>query len=91
MTELKEYKEDLIKIAKKLELSIQSYPKDANGVLTESYLEYLSLMYELKIAQLVLHLPVFPKTISIVKFAKMAGMDKEELMNLLEVRKKHLQ
>ena len=52
MTESEEYKEDLIKIAKKLELSIQSYPKDANGELTESYLEYLSLMYEPKIAQL---------------------------------------
>ena len=79
-----EYKEDLIKIAKKLERSSQSYPKDENGEPTETYLEYLSLMYEPKIATLVQYLPVFPKTMSIVKFAKMAGMDKEELMNLLE-------
>jgi ferredoxin/DNA-binding Lrp family transcriptional regulator len=84
MIKSEEYKEDLIKIAKKLEHSTQSYPKDENGEPTESYLEYLSLMYEPKIAQLVLHLPVFPKTISIVKFAKKAGKDKEELMNMLE-------
>jgi len=84
MIELEEYKEDLIKIAKKLERSSQSYPKDENGEPTETYLEYLSLMYEPTIAKLVQHLPVFPKTMSIVKFAKMAGMDKEELMNLVE-------
>ena len=84
MVESEEYKEDLIKIAKKLEYSTQSYPKDENGEPTETYLEYLSLMYKPKIATLVQHLPVFPKTMSIVKFAKKAGMDKEELMNLLE-------
>jgi len=84
MVESEEYKENLIKIAKKLEYSTQSYPKDENGEPTETYLEYLSLMYKPKIATLVQHLPVFPKTMSIIKFAKKAGMDKEELMNLLE-------
>ena len=84
MIESNHYKQDLIKIAKKLERSSQSYPKDENGEPTETYLEYLSLMYEPKIATLVQYLPVFPKTMSIVKFAKMAGMDKEELMKLLE-------
>ena len=84
MVESEEYKEDLIKIAKKLERSSQSYPKDETGEPTETYLEYLSLMYSPTIAKLVQHLPVFPKTISIVKFAKKAGMDKEKLMNMLE-------
>ena len=84
MIETEEYKEDLIKIAKQLERSPQSYPKDENGEPTETYLEYLSLMYEPTIAKLVQHLPVFPKTISITKFAKSANMEKEELMNMLE-------
>jgi len=84
LIESKEHKENLIQIAKKLEHSSQSYPKDENGEPTETYLEYLSLMYEPRIAKLVQYLPVFPKTISIVKFAKEAGMDKEELMNMLE-------
>jgi len=84
MIESEEYKEDLIKIAKKLERSSQSYPKDENGEPTETYLDYLSLMYKPEIAKLMQHLPVFPKTISIVKFAKLVGMDKEELMNMLE-------
>jgi len=84
MIESQEYKEDLIKIAKKLERSSQSYPKDEDGEPTETYLEYLSLMYDPDIAKLVQHLPVFPKTVSIVKFAKSVGMDKNELMNKVE-------
>ena len=84
MIESEEYKEDLFKIAKKLERSPQSYPKDENGEPTETYLEYLSLMYQPKIAKLVQHLPVFPKTMSIIKFAKQASMDKTELMNMIE-------
>lgn len=84
MVESDEYKKDLIKIAKKLERSSQSYPKDDNGEPTETYLEYLSLMYDPDITKLVLHLPVFPKTISLVKFAKSVGIDKTELMKKVE-------
>ncbi|MHA1241640.1 MAG: hypothetical protein ACTSQU_12790 [Promethearchaeota archaeon] len=65
-----EYKEDLIKIAKKLERSSQSYPKDENGEPTGTYLEYLSLMYNPKIAEIVKELPVFPGTMSIVTLIK---------------------
>ena len=47
MVESEEYKEDLIKIAKKLERSSQSYPKDENGEPTDSkekiYLERFSV------------------------------------------------
>ena len=84
MIESEEYREDLIKIAKKLERVSQSYPKDDKGMPTDTYLEYLSLMYDPEIAKLVFHLPVFPKTISLVRFAKSVGMDKTELMNKLE-------
>jgi len=79
-----QYKQDLIKIAKKLERSSQSYPKDENGEPTETYLDYLSLMYDPENAKLVLPLPVFPKTISLVRFAKSVGMDKTELMKKVE-------
>jgi len=84
MIESEEYKEDLIKIAMKLERIPQSFPKDESGAPTETYLEYLSLMYDPEIAKLVFHLPVFPKTISLVRFAKKVGMDKKELMNKVE-------
>ena len=84
MIEPDQYKQDLIKIAKKLERSSQSYPKDENGEPTETYLDYLSLMYDPEIAKLVLPLPVFPKTISLVRFAKSVGMDKTELMKKVE-------
>ena len=49
-----EHKEDLIKIAKKLERKIQSFPKDERGEPTETYLEYLRLMYEPEIAKIVI-------------------------------------
>ena len=57
-----EHKEDLITIAKKLERKSMSYPKDEQGEPTETYLEYLSLMYNPEIAQVVIELPVFPET-----------------------------
>ena len=79
-----EHKEDLIKIAKKLERKAQSFPKDERGEPTETYLEYLSLMYEPEIAQVVIELPVFPETISIIRLAKKLNVDKLELMKKLE-------
>ncbi len=79
-----EHKEDLIKITRKLERKSQSYPKDENGMPTETYLEYLSLMYNPEIAKVVIELPVFPKTISAIKLAKKLNIDKLELMEKLE-------
>jgi len=80
----KEHKEDLITIAKKLERKAMSYPKDEYGEPTETYLEYLSLMYNPEIAKVVIALPVFPETISIIRLAKKLNIDKLELMNKLE-------
>ncbi len=79
-----EYKEDLIKIAKKLERSSQSYPKDENGEPTGTYLEYLSLMYNPKIAEIVKELPVFPGTMSIVRLSKKVNINKSKLAEMLE-------
>jgi hypothetical protein len=53
MIKSEEHKQDLIEIAKKLEYKSQSYPKDNDGEPTETYLEYLSLMYNPKIAEIV--------------------------------------
>ena len=79
-----EHKEDLITIAKKLERKPQSYPQDENGSPTETYLEYMSLMYKPEITKIVIELPVFPETISIIRLAKKLNMDKLELMKKLE-------
>lgn len=80
-----EHKEDLIKIAKKLERKIQSFPKDERGEPTETYLEYLRLMYEPEIAKIVIELPVFPETISLIRLSKKLNINKLELMDKLEV------
>ncbi|MFX1379774.1 MAG: 4Fe-4S binding protein [Promethearchaeota archaeon] len=79
------HKEDLIKIAKKLEKKSQSFPKDENGEPTETYLEYLSLMYDPEVAELVIPLPVFPETISIVRLAKLTRLDKNTITKKLEI------
>jgi len=80
----KEHEEDLIKIAKKLERKSQSFPKDENGEPTNTYLEYLSLMFNPDIAKIVKILPVFPETISIVKLSRILNIDKQELSDKLE-------
>ena len=79
------HKEDLVKVAKKLERKTQSFPKDENGEPTDTYLEYLSLMYDPDVAELVIPLPVFPETISIVRLAKKTGLDKNTLKKKLEI------
>jgi len=81
----KAHKEDLRIIAKKLERKSQSFPKDDAGEPTDTYLEYLSLMYSPEIAMIVKVLPVFPGTISIVKLSKMLTMEKKSLIALLEI------
>jgi Na+-translocating ferredoxin:NAD+ oxidoreductase RNF subunit RnfB len=75
----KEYKEDLIKFADKLRYKSQSFPKDENGSPTETYLEYISMMYDPEMIKVVLHLDVFPKMTSLIKLSKKTGIDKKEL------------
>ena len=84
MLESKEHEEDLILIAKKLEYKSQSYPKNENGEPTETYLKYLSLMYEPKIAKIVKELPVFPNMMSIAKLSKKIDIDKNTLSEILK-------
>ena len=84
MIETEEHKQDLIEIAKKLEYKSQSFPKDHKGEPTETYLEYLSLMYNPNIAEIVKELPVFPGTMSIVKLSKKINIEKSVLTEILE-------
>ena len=83
-----DHKEDLIKIAKKLIRKPHSVPTDENEEPTETYIEYLSLMYNPEIAKIVQHLPVFPNGIHIAKFAKEVNIDKKELVEKLAEHKK---
>lgn len=80
----KEHKDTLINIAKKLIRKPHSVPTDANDEPTDTYIEYLSLMYNPEISKIVLQLPVFPDGIYIKKFADTIGIDKEELIEKLK-------
>lgn len=75
-----DHKEVLIKIAKRLIRKPHSVPTDENEEPTETYIEYLSLMYDPEISKIVQHLPIFPEGIHIDKFAKDIKIDKEELI-----------
>lgn len=79
-----ENKEALIKIAEKLSKVQQGTAKDRRGNISETYLKYLSLMYNPQEAELVQHLDIFPKFISVLKLSKQLGIDKNEIKNILE-------
>ncbi len=66
-----------------------SIPTDENDEPTETYIEYLSLMYNPEIAKIVQILPVFPQGIHITEFANQVSIDKQELIEKLsEVSRK---
>ena len=76
-----EHKADLIKLAKEYKYSAQSYPGIEEEEPKETYLRYLSLMYDPEIVKIVLQLPIMPKTMAIRKFAKKLGVDKNKLIS----------
>lgn len=57
---------------------------DEAGAPTDTYLEYISLMYDLEAAKLVQYLEVLPKGVPLRKLAKKLDMDKKELKEKLE-------
>ncbi|MHA1379263.1 MAG: 4Fe-4S binding protein [Candidatus Helarchaeota archaeon] len=79
-----DYRGALIKIAKKLSLSSMSIPKDENGGPTNTYIEYLSLLYNPEEAEIVQELEVFPQNLSLNKLKKKIGRDKKYLMEILD-------
>ena len=80
----KEYKNDLIKFADKLRYKAQSFPKDENGTPTETYLEYISMMYDPEIIKIALELDVFPKMTSLMRLSKKTGINKIDLQVKIE-------
>jgi len=70
----------LLEISKILSVNKQGVPKNEKGEPTETFLEYLSLMYNEEEAELIKHLPIFPKgSMTARKLAKKLDMDKKEL------------
>jgi ferredoxin len=84
MIESNEHKNNLLNLARRLKYEWHSVPTDENGEPTETYLEYLSLMFDSKIAEIIQALEFFPKMMSIVKFSKKVNMDKIELKEKLD-------
>ena len=70
-------------IAKKLSKVTQGVAIDEKGNPTDTYLEYLSLMYDSEAAEIVQHLEIFPKIISLRNLAKILNRDKQELKKIL--------
>ena len=84
MIESDEHRNDLIKIANKLRRIQQGIPTDEKGDPTETYLEYLSLMYDPTAAKIVQHFPVSPAGISLRKLTKILNRDRKELKEILK-------
>ncbi|MCP4763593.1 MAG: hypothetical protein GY870_17610, partial [archaeon] len=55
MIESLEHKQKLINIAKKLEKASQSIATNAEGEPSDTYLEYISLMFSPEVAEIVQH------------------------------------
>jgi len=83
MIESEDHRKNLLKLAKRLKYEWYSVPLDENGEPTETYLEYLSMMYNPEIAEIVQALDFFPKMMSIVRFAKKVNIDKDKLVEKL--------
>jgi len=83
MIESEEHRKNLLNLARRLKYEWYSVPTDESGEPTETYLEYLSIMYNSEIAELTQALDFFPKMMSIVRFAKKVNMDKNKLIKKL--------
>ena len=84
MIESEDHRKNLLKLARRLKYEWYSIPTEEKGEPTETYLEYLSIMYNSEIAEIIQALNFFPKMMSIVRFAKKVNMDKNELIEKLE-------
>jgi len=84
MIESEEHRSNLLEIAKKLQKKSQSCPTDENGEPTETYLEYISLMYNPEAAKIVKHLSIFPSSTSPLKLSKKLGVNKKQIHSTLQ-------
>ena len=84
MIESEDHREDLLTIARKMIRQPRFCPVDENGEPTNTYLEYLSLMYNPEVAAIVKHLEPLPTITSITRLAKSTMIAKEEIIHKFE-------
>ena len=84
MIDSNEHRAALMNIAKKLSKVRQGIAKNSEGEPSETYLEYLSLLYSSEEAEIVQHLENFPNIISVRKLSQNLSRDKKELSKILE-------
>lgn len=84
MIESKEHKENLLAIAKKLQKKSQSCPTDENGNPTETYMEYISMMFDPEVAKIAKHLSIFPVSTSANKLSRNLGIEKKRIHEILK-------
>ena len=84
MIETKEHRSDLLQIARRLQKKSQSCPTNENGEPTETYLEYISMMFEPEVAKIAKFLTIFPVSTSVNKLSKETGTEKNEIHQTLE-------
>jgi len=84
MIETKEHRSDLLQIARRLQKKSQSCPTNENGEPTETYLEYISMMFEPEVAKIAKLLTIFPVSTSVNKLSKETGIEKNEIHQTLE-------
>lgn len=84
MIDSKNHKQDLLSIAKKLQKKSQSCPSDENGNPTDTYLDYISLMFPPEVAKLAKHLQIFPASTSILKLSKRMNIPKADIHHILQ-------
>ncbi|MBD3253505.1 MAG: hypothetical protein GF383_00350 [Candidatus Lokiarchaeota archaeon] len=84
MIENQQHKKDLLRIAKKLQKKSQSCPTDENGEPTETYLEYISMMYKPDVAHVAKELEIFPASTSAFQLSKKLGLSKKKIHSILQ-------
>lgn len=84
MIESANHKKALIQIAENLRKKQQGIPTDKDGNPSETYLEYLSLMYNAEAADIVQHLPVFPAGITLRNLSKITNRDRKGLKRVMQ-------
>ena len=77
------HRSQLLTICEKIGQTSMGFAADEEGKPTETWLEFLSLLYPPELAEVAVHLDIIPETISMRKLAKKLGRDKSKLAELL--------
>ena len=77
------HRSQLLAICEKIGRTSMGFAADEEGKPTETWLEFLSLLYPPELAEVAVLLEIIPETISMRKLAKKLGRDKRELVEFL--------